>query len=164
MQTAVLLGSLAGTAGVLAWRVRETSRPITAARILLPPLGMSTGFLMFVVPAARVPLAWALAAFLTGALVFSYPLVHTSTLTRSGDVVLLRRSKAFLWILIGLVAVRLALRSWVEQLVSPMQTGALFFVLAFGMILPWRAAMLVRYRMLVARAPSPGEAGGARAS
>lgn len=149
MHTVALLGSLAGATAVMAWRVRETTRPVTTAKILLPPLAMSTGFLMFLVPPARVPLLWAAGAFLTGALVFAYPLVRTSALTREGDAIMLKRSRAFLWILVGLVAIRLVLRSYVEKLVSPMQTGALFFVLAFGMILPWRLLMYRRYRKLV---------------
>lgn len=150
MHAVALLGSLAGAAAVMTWRVRETTRPVTTAKILLPPLAMSTGFLMFLAPPARVPWTWALGAFLTGALFFAYPLVRTSTLTREGDAVMLRRSRAFLWILLGLVAIRLLLRSYVEQLVNPVQTGALFFVLAFGMILPWRLLMYRRYRRLVA--------------
>lgn len=150
MHPLALSASLAGAAAVLVWRVRETNSPVTARKILLPPLAMSTGFFMFLVPPARVPLTWALGAFVAGALFFAYPLVRMSELTRVGDAVMLRRSKAFLWILLGLVAVRLALRSYVEQLVSPMQTGALFFVLAFGMILPWRVLMYRRYRRLVA--------------
>lgn len=145
-----MLGSLAGAAAVLSWRVRETKSPVTAKKILVPPLAMSTGFFMFVVPEARVPISWALGAFAAGALFFAYPLVRTSELARVGDAIMLRRSRAFLWILLGLVAARLVLRSYVEDLVSPMQTGALFFVLAFGMILPWRLLMYRRYRQIVA--------------
>ncbi len=146
----VVLLTLAGAAAMLAWRVREARTPVTPRRIVAPPLGMSTGFLMFLAPAARVPWAWASVAFALGALVFSIPLTRTSRLVRTGDVVWMRRSRAFLWILIGLVAVRTALRAYVEHLVSPLQTGALFFVLAFGMIARWRVAMLLEYRRLCA--------------
>jgi membrane protein CcdC involved in cytochrome C biogenesis len=140
--------SILGAAAVFAWRVRETMSPVTLRKIVIPPLGMSTGFCMFLSPATRIPWTWALGAFALGAIVFSYPLARTSTLTRSGDVILLHRSKAFLWILLGLVAVRFALRAWVEQLVTPLQTGSVFFVLAFGMILRWRASMLLEYLRL----------------
>ena len=144
----VVLVTLAGAAAMLAWRVREARTPVTTRRIVAPPLGMSTGFLMFLAPAARVPWSWASAAFALGALVFSIPLTRTSRLVRSGDVVWMQRSRAFLWILLGLVAVRTALRAYVEQVVSPLQTGALFFVLAFGMIARWRIGMLLEYRRL----------------
>ena len=116
---------------------------------------MSTGFGMFLVPQTRVPLAWGLAAFLAGVVFLSYPLVHTSALTRSGDAILLKRSRAFLVILLALVAARLAARSYVEQIVDATPTGSLFFLLAFGMLLPWRIVMYLRYRALTAPEPSP---------
>jgi membrane protein CcdC involved in cytochrome C biogenesis len=148
MHIAVVVSSLVGAAVILAWRIRETSRPITARKIVIPPLGMSTGFGMFAYAPTRIPLWWGLSAFLAGALVLAVPLTKTSQLTRHGDVILLRRSKAFLWILLGLVGVRLVARSYVEQYVNPLQTGALFFVLAFGMILRWRVLMFLQYRKL----------------
>ena len=144
---AVLL-TLAGAAAMLAWRAREARTPVTTRRIVAPPLGMSTGFLMFLAPAARVPWTYASAAFAVGALVLSVPLARTSTLVRDGDVVLMRRSKAFLWILLGLFVVRWVLRAYVERVLTPMQTGGVFFILAFGMIVRWRAAMLVSYLRL----------------
>ncbi len=38
----------------------------------------------------------------------------------------------FVAILLGLVAARFGLRTWIEQYISPLQTGALFFLLAFA--------------------------------
>jgi membrane protein CcdC involved in cytochrome C biogenesis len=144
------LGAVLGAAAMLAWRVREASTPVSARKIVAPPLGMSTGFLMFLAPAARVPWTWATGAFAIGALVLSIPLARTSTLVRRGDEVVMQRSRAFVWILLALFAVRLAARAWIERRVTPVQTGALFFVLAFGMIVRWRAGMLLAYRRLVA--------------
>jgi membrane protein CcdC involved in cytochrome C biogenesis len=152
---AVVALTLAGAAAMLAWRVREARTPVSLRKIVAPPLGMSTGFLMFLAPAARVPWSWASAAFALGAAVFALPLARTSRLVRTGDVISMERSRAFLWILLGLLAVRTALRVWVERTVTPMQTGALFFVLAFGMIARWRVGMLLEYRRLVA-APARG--------
>jgi membrane protein CcdC involved in cytochrome C biogenesis len=143
-----LVAFFAGATAVILWRQRETESAVTARRILIPPLGMATGFGMFWLPAARIPWSWGIAAFLVGALVFSWPLTHTSRLVRVGDRIMLERSKAFLYILVGLVAVRFALRSYVEQRVTPIQTGAIFFTLAFGMILRWRTAMFLEYRRL----------------
>ncbi len=150
MHTPLLFASLIGAVAVIAWRLRETSRPVTLRKIVIPPLGMSTGFCMFAFAPTRIPLSWGLSAFALGALVLSYPLVATSQLRRDGDDVLLHRSKAFLWVLLGLFAVRLLARNYVEQYVSPLQTGSIFFVLAFGMILRWRAAMYLQYKKLVA--------------
>jgi membrane protein CcdC involved in cytochrome C biogenesis len=148
LNTWLLVSSLIGGTLVMAYRMRESSRPITARKIIIPPLGMSTGFGMFLYPPARIPPLWALAAFLLGALVLSYPLVKTSKLTRVGDVVMLRRSRAFLWILVGLISIRIGLRTYVGQYVDPIQTASLFFVLAFGMIAVWRVRMLLEYREL----------------
>ncbi len=159
----VALVTLAGAAAMLAWRVREARTPVSTRKIVVPPLGMSTGFLMFLAPAARVPWAWASAAFAVGAIVLAIPLARTSRLVRTGDVVWMQRSRAFLWILLGLVAVRTALRAYVEQVVTPLQTGALFFVLAFGMIARWRLGMLVEYRRLLAT-PAPVDAEDAPAA
>jgi membrane protein CcdC involved in cytochrome C biogenesis len=148
MNAILVVGSLAGTAAVVAWRVRETTRPVTTRKIVVPPLGMATGFGMFAVPQLRIPVVWALAAFAIGVVLFSYPLIKSSKLIQEGDAVMLRRSPAFLWILFGLVAVRLLARTYVEQYISPLQTGTIFFVLAFGMISTWRVVMFIQYRKL----------------
>jgi membrane protein CcdC involved in cytochrome C biogenesis len=150
VHVAVALGSLAGAAVVIGWRLRETRRPVTARSILIPPLGMSTGLAMFVVPATHIPWGWALGAFFTGVLVFSVPLVRTSQLHVEGGAIVLKRSKAFLWILLGLVAVRFGLREYVGRYVTTPQTGAIFFLLALGMVLTWRVMMFRRYRALQA--------------
>ncbi len=144
--TAALVAvTLLGAAGVLAWRIRETTTPVSLRKIVVPPLGMSTGFLMFLVPAARVSWAYAGTAFAAGALVLAVPLARTSRLVRTGEVITMQRSRAFLWILLGLVVVRFVARAYVEQVLTPIQTGGIFFILAFGMILRWRVAMLLRY-------------------
>jgi membrane protein CcdC involved in cytochrome C biogenesis len=147
------LASLAGAVTVLAWRIRETQRPVSRRSILLPPLAMSTGLAMFLLPDFRVPWPWALGAFLAGALVFAIPLLRSSRLSREGDAIVIRRSRAFLGILLGLVAVRFLLRDYVGHALPPRQTGAVFFLLAFGMIVRWRTWMLAEYSRLAGPTP-----------
>jgi len=142
------VASLAGLAGVLVWRVREGRTAVTARKILIPPLGMATGFSMFVVPAFRVPFTWALVAFLIGAVALAYPLLLTSSLERTGDVIMMKRSGAFFTVVIVLAAIRYLARGYFDSILSIEQTGALFFVLAFGMILRWRMNMFMKYRAL----------------
>ena len=140
---------LAAALAVMAWRLREARRPITARSIVLPPLMMSTGLAMFLAPAFRVPWLWAAPALATGALVFAVPLLRSTRLERDGPVVRLRHSRAFLGILMALALVRIVLRQYVDTYVSPEQTAGLFFLLAFGMIARWRATLYFRYRSLL---------------
>ena len=144
----LVAATLAGAALMLTWRAHEARRAVTVRSILIPPLGMATGFSMFAAPATRVPVVWAVAAFALGAVVFAIPLIRTSRLVVDREQVLVQRSRAFVAILLALVAVRFALRAWIEQYVSPLQTGALFYLLAFGAVVRWRVAMLVEYRRL----------------
>jgi len=145
-----LVVSLAGLAGVLAWRVREGRTAVTARKILIPPMGMATGFSMFLVPAFRVPIVWALGAFLIGAIALAYPLLLTSTLERRGDDIMMKRSGAFFSVVIALAVIRYLARGYFDSLLSIEQTGGLFFILAFGMILRWRMNMFLKYRELTA--------------
>jgi membrane protein CcdC involved in cytochrome C biogenesis len=148
MNTYLLISTLVGFLLVMAWRMRETTRPINARRIVIPPLGMATGFSMFAYAPMRIPLAWAAIAFALGVLVFAYPLIKSSKLTRVGDVVMLKRSPAFLLVIVGLFLIRLVARSYVERYINAPQTAAIFFVLAFGMIVTWRVRMFFEYRRL----------------
>lgn len=151
MQLQTIFGSAASLVGagvIIAWRLHETRRPVNPRGIIIPPLGMSTGFAMFAAPQMRIPVWWGIVAFLVGAGIFAIPLAHTSRLEREGNAIMMRRSPAFLAILLVLVAIRFALRSYIDQFISPLETGALFFVLAFGMILRWRVGMLLEYRRL----------------
>jgi membrane protein CcdC involved in cytochrome C biogenesis len=143
-----IVTSVVGALAVLVWRVRETQRPVSVKKIVIPPAGMATGFSMFIVPAFRIPWAWAGMAFLIGAIGLAYPLLATSRLVREGDVVMMRRSNAFFTVILALAAIRLMARGYLDTVLSVEQTGAIFYLLAFGMILRWRAWMLLEYRKL----------------
>jgi membrane protein CcdC involved in cytochrome C biogenesis len=143
-----ILGSLAGLGAVLAWRVREGRTAVTIRKIVIPPLGMATGFSMFLVPAFRIPWGWAACAFLMGAAVLAYPLLRSSRLVRDGEAIMMQRSNAFFLVVIALAVVRILARSYIDTFLTMNQTAALFFVLAFGMILRWRLRMLMEYRQL----------------
>ncbi len=67
---------------MLTWRMRETRSPVSARKIVIPPLGMATSFSMFLLPAFRVPWTRAIGAFLLGAGAFAYPFLLTSHLIR----------------------------------------------------------------------------------
>jgi membrane protein CcdC involved in cytochrome C biogenesis len=149
----------AGLIGVLVlagllWRLRAPERVLTARRILLPPLGMSTGCGMFLVPALRLPWSWAAAALLAGALVLSYPLRHLSRPVRRGDHLVLPRTLALPAVLIGLAALRLGIRAWAGRMLPPGQTASLSYLLALGMIGRWRLSLYREFRRLGATGPA----------
>ena len=144
-----LISSIAGAIAVMVWRVRESRTAVSARKIIIPPLGMATGFCMFVVPAFRVPWSWAGIAFLGGAIGLAYPLLRTSRLVMEGETVMAQRSHAFFAVVILLAGIRVAARGYLDTVLTVQQTAALFFILAFGMIVRWRTAMFFQYRALV---------------
>ncbi len=158
----LLVSVLAGTM-VIFLRLRASNRPTNLRKIMIPPLGMSTGFMMFVAPDTRIPWSWAGIAFLVGAVLFSFPLIRTTQLEIRNEVVYMKRSKAFLWIIIGMLLVRVLLHDWVERYITVVQSAGIFFILAFGMILVWRIAMLRAFLSLTGgKAAADGGSGTAR--
>lgn len=151
---ASLTSAVVGFLVIMAWRVHEGRTAVTIRKIVIPPLGMATGFCMFFAPPFRVPLAWAAAAFLIGALILAYPLVRTSRLTLVGETVMMHRSAAFFIVVIVLALVRFFARGYLDRYISLEQTAGIFFILAFGMILRWRMSMFFEYRRITS-APSP---------
>jgi len=145
-----ILVSLVGLVAVTMWRLREARSAVSLKKIVIPPLGMATGFSMFFVPAFRIPWAWAGLAFLIGAVALAWPLLLTTRLERQGDAVMMRRSSAFLAVILVLAAIRFAARGYFDTILTAQQTGAVFFILAFGMIVIWRAKMLMDFRRLTA--------------
>lgn len=142
--------SLAGLVAVTMWRLREARSAVSLKKIIIPPLGMATGFSMFVVPAFRIPWAWAAWAFLFGALALAWPLLLTTRLERQGEAVMMKRSSAFLLVLLVLAAIRFLARGYFDTILTPQQTAGIFFILAFGMIVVWRAKLLMDFRRLTA--------------
>lgn len=151
------VASLFGAIVIILWRIREGRSPVTLKKILIPPAGMSTGFVMFLFPICHIPWLWAGAAFLLGATLLAWPLNATTKLYRDGNTIMMKRSSAFLLVVVVLAAVRFFARGYFDQFVSVEQTGAVFYLLAFGMILCWRGTMFFNYRKLVAQ-PIPTQA------
>jgi len=155
MKMGLRVAPVVGGIGIIVWRVRETRVPLREKAIIIPPLGMATGFGMFFAPPMRVPWTWAAIALIAGATLLALPLVHSTKLVLRDGVVWMQRSRAFLVILLALLGVRLALHDYIGHLVSPLQTAALFYLLAFGMIVRWRVGMYRDYKALTAGQPAP---------
>ncbi len=141
---------LLGMCAVIVWRVREAKTAVTLKKILIPPLGMATGFCMFVAPPFRIPLEWAAIAFLVGATALAWPLVATTKLELRGSDVMMKRSRAFIVVILVLAAIRFAAHGYFDKIMTVEQTGGLFFILAFGMISVWRAKLVWDYKRVSA--------------
>jgi membrane protein CcdC involved in cytochrome C biogenesis len=129
-------------------RMRAQKKPVTAKKIILPPIFMSTGALMFFIPMFRVTLAEVVEALIVG-MIFSIFLIKTSRFEIRDNDIYLKRSKAFAFILIGLLLVRIAAKMVLSNSIDYGQLSGMFWILAFGMIVPWRVAMYLQYKKLL---------------
>jgi membrane protein CcdC involved in cytochrome C biogenesis len=132
--------------GVFAFfvRMRAAKKPTTAKKIIMPPLFMSTGALMFLFPEFRVTWLELLEATAVG-MVFSLLLMKTTNFEIRGDAIYLKRSKAFPIILMTLLIVRIISKLVLSTTIDIGELGGMFFILAFAMIVPWRMAMYSQY-------------------
>ncbi|GGN99897.1 CcdC family protein [Saccharibacillus kuerlensis] len=145
----------------LVMRIKASKRPLSVRKIMMPPVGMATGFFMFVIRDIQIPWTGALIAFLVGWFLFAYPLILGTQFEQIGSDLFVKRSKAFLVILVVLIVIRLGLHSYVERFVTLPQTGGVFFILAFGMILHWRLNMLRRFKRMTASSQNGDNPAGA---
>ncbi|WP_102271352.1 CcdC family protein [Cytobacillus massiliigabonensis] len=128
-------------------RMKAAKKPATAKKIILPPIFMSTGALMFIFPYFRVTPLEIAEAVIVGML-FSILLIKTSKFEIRDKDIYLKRSKAFLYILIGLLVVRMAGKLILSSTIDYGQLSGMFWILAFGMIVPWRIAMYINFKKL----------------
>ncbi|PDZ94667.1 hypothetical protein CON36_32615 [Bacillus cereus] len=121
-------------------RLKAAKKPATLKKIVLPPIFMSTGAFMYLLPEFRLTTSEIIEAVLVG-LFFSIFLIKTSKFEIREQDIYLQRSKAFIFILIGLIVVRLAFKSYLSQTIHLGQLSGMFFLLSFSMIVSWRIAM-----------------------
>ncbi|WP_042456641.1 CcdC family protein [Neobacillus dielmonensis] len=128
-------------------RLKASKKPTNAKKIIMPPIFMSTGAFMYIIPQFRLTPAEIIEAIVLG-MVFSILLIKTSKFEIQGNDIYLKRSKAFVFILIGLLVIRVALKSVLSATIDVGQLSGMFFLLAFSMIVPWRVAMYRNYMKL----------------
>ncbi|WP_400163257.1 CcdC family protein [Brevibacillus sp. TJ4] len=134
--------------GVIFLRMRRARKPVSVKSIILPPFFMATGFAMFLFPGAATSPMYEAIALLLGVL-FSIPLIISSRFEVIGQDIYLKPSPLLFIILGGLLVVRIIIKLLINDSFTTIQTAGLFFVLAFGMLVSWRVAMLYNYRQLV---------------
>lgn len=135
--------------GTLAFfiRAKAAKKPISPKRIILPPLFMSTGALMFVFEEFWVPFPQVIESVFVG-LLFSLVLIKTTNFEVIEEKLFVKKSKAFLFILGGLLVFRLIAKLILSSTINVGELAGIFWILAFAMILPWRIGMLVKYHKL----------------
>ncbi|WP_273127078.1 CcdC family protein [Metabacillus sp. HB246100] len=132
---------------VLFIRMKSAKKPASAKKIILPPIFMSTGALMFLHPLFRVTAFQFFEALFVG-MIFSIFLIKTSNFEVRDNEIYLKRSKAFAFILIGLLIVRIVMKSYLSNQIDIGELSGMFWTLAFGMIVPWRVAMYRSYQKI----------------
>lgn len=128
-------------------RLRLQKKPINEKKIIIPPIAMSTGALMFIFEEFRVAPIQILEASALG-IVFSSLLIATSKFEVRDQDIYMKRSKAFIFILVGLLILRIILKLIFSNSLDVGELGGMFFILAWSMIIPWRLAMLVQFKKL----------------
>ncbi|MDU6028280.1 MAG: DUF1453 family protein, partial [Staphylococcus epidermidis] len=103
--------------------------------------------LMYVVPYFRLTGMEMLESLILGVL-FSTVLIWTSRFEVKDDNIYMKRSKAFPIILISLLIIRTVIKIFISSEIDPGEIAGMFFLLAFCMIVPWRCAMLYKYKKL----------------
>jgi len=132
------------------YRLKSAEQPTSVKKIILPPLFMSTGAVMFLFPVFRINLLQVFEALVIG-MIFSIFLIKTSKLEiRDRDIYLIP-SKSFAFILVGLLALRIIAKFIMNIQISLGKTSGMFFLLAFGMIVTWRLSMLYQFNKLEAK-------------
>lgn len=132
-------------AGAIIVRQRAAKRPLTMKKILIPPIMMSTGALMYVFPYFRLTPVEIGESILMGAL-FSIVLVVTTKYEEKDGQLYVRQSKLFPLILVTLLILRIVLKSILSISISPGEIGGMFFLLAFVMIVIWRLSMFINLK------------------
>ncbi|RYG71415.1 cytochrome c biogenesis protein CcdC [Lentibacillus lipolyticus] len=128
-------------------RLKASKKPASVKKIILPPLFMSTGALMFLFPVFRVSLMQVVEAVFVGML-FSVFLIKTSKFEIRGNDIYLIPSRSFVFILFALLIARIIIKLIIGANIAIGETSGMFFLLAFGMIITWRLAMLYKFKKL----------------
>ncbi|UXR79165.1 MULTISPECIES: CcdC protein domain-containing protein [unclassified Staphylococcus] len=137
-------------AAVIVVRMKAQQYPVNIKKIILPPVFMSTGALMYVVPYFRLTHTEIVESIVVG-VIFSTVLMFTSHFEVKKNEIYLKKSKAFPVVLVSLLVIRTVLKVFLGNSIDAGELAGMFFLLAFSMLLPWRLAMLWRYQQLKKR-------------
>ena len=112
---------------VIVIRMKAQKFPVNEKKIILPPIFMSTGALMYVIPYFRLTGAEILESIILG-VIFSSVLIWTSHFEVQGAEVYMKRSKAFPIILISLLIIRTIIKYLLVALLIQEKSEACSFI------------------------------------
>jgi membrane protein CcdC involved in cytochrome C biogenesis len=133
---------------VIMVRLKAAKKPTSVKKIILPPIFMSTGSFMYLFPQFRITPMEMMESIMLGMLC-SIVLIKTSRFEIRDNEIYLKRSKAFIYILVTLLIVRLIAKAILSTTIQVGQLSGMFFLLAFSMIVPWRIAMYIQYKKML---------------
>ncbi|WP_339204331.1 cytochrome c biogenesis protein CcdC [Paenibacillus sp. FSL K6-3182] len=132
---------------VLWRRTRSMYRPIrgNGIRLLIPLLFIIPGLSLIFNPNVNEP-AWAFGIAFGLGVIFSIPLIWTTNYeVREDNLIYSKKNWGFIAAFIGIVFIRFALRQELSDL-DPQGKTALFMLVAFGYIIPWRVFSFIKFR------------------
>lgn len=137
-------------AALVLWRrTRSFYKPIRGdgRRLLMPMLFMLPGLSLIMNPEVHAPgYEWVVAACL--GLVLSIPLIWTTSYEiREDNQIYAKKNLGFIAAFLAVVAIRFVLRNYLS-IIEPQTLAALFMLVAFSYILPWRIVSYIKFRKL----------------
>ncbi|MFY3790208.1 CcdC family protein [Ureibacillus sp. MALMAid1270] len=139
---AIVMGSI-----IMIARMRSQKTPVNPKKILIPPVAMSTGAFMFIFEEFRIGPVQIIEAVIIG-VIFSVVLIYTTKFEIREQDIYIKQSKAFFFILIGILIGRVLLKVFLSGTFDVGELAGMFWTLAFAMLWPWRIAMFVQYKKL----------------
>jgi membrane protein CcdC involved in cytochrome C biogenesis len=140
-------------AALVLWRrTRSMYRPIRGSgiRLLIPLLFMLPGVTLLLNPNVNEP-AWAFGAAFGLGIMFSIPLIWTTNYeVREDNLIYAQKNWGFIAVFLGIVIIRFALRQELTDM-DPQGIMALFMMVAFGYLIPWRVVSFIKFRRLVSQ-------------
>lgn len=147
MELIAFIGAIFMSVALIFIRSKASKKPASERKILIPPLMMSTGALMYVFPVFRLNMVEIVEAVIIG-LIFSILLIKTSSFEVVNNEIYIKNSKSFIYILIDLLVIRTILKFILSASIDYGELAGMFWLIAFSMIITWRISMFMQYRKL----------------
>jgi membrane protein CcdC involved in cytochrome C biogenesis len=150
-ETSAFYVMIIAIAALVLWRrTRSMYRPIRGSglRLLVPIMFLVPGLSLILNSGLLVPM-WAYGLALGLGMVLSIPLIWTTNYeVREHNLIYAKKNWGFVFAFVGIVLFRLLLRKELTG-IDPQGKLALFMMVAFGYIIPWRIVSFLKFRRLL---------------